>query len=436
MWGTTNFTFEEDPEPFGRVRDQNIKVMCREMGISVITHCTHTLYKLDKIININGGKAPMTYNLFHKLLECIEPPEEPVPTIDEDFLGGAVTPIEYDHNDIFGVPTLEELGFIEPNNLIRQNIWKGGETEALVRLQCHLERKEFIATYGKPQMTSHSLLASPTGLAPYLRFGCLSTRLFFSKLNNLYQKIRKTRPPLSLHGQLLWRDFFYCASHNNPNFDRILGNPICLQIPWDKNPLALSKWANGQTGYPLIDAIMIQLRHEGWIHSIARYVTACFLTWADLWLSWEEGMKVFDELLLDADWSVNAGSWMRYSCSSFFQDFTHSYNCPVKFGRKIDPNGDFIRRYIPALKNMPTQYTHEPWLAPESVQIAANCIIGIDYPLPIINHELASKINFERMKLAYQELSFGQPRLENGKMIILGSPRRSTPRMPCLAPQK
>jgi hypothetical protein len=64
----------------------------------------------SRIININGGKAPMTYNLFHKLLECIEPPEEPVPTIDEDFLGGAVTPIEYDHNDIFGVPTLEELG--------------------------------------------------------------------------------------------------------------------------------------------------------------------------------------------------------------------------------------------------------------------------------------------------------------------------------------
>jgi len=73
-----------------------------------------------------------------------------------------------------------------------RQIWKGGETEALIRLQCHLERKAFIASYDKPKMTPQSLLASPTGLAPYLRFGCLSTRLFFSELNDLYQKVNTT----------------------------------------------------------------------------------------------------------------------------------------------------------------------------------------------------------------------------------------------------
>ncbi|XP_060840172.1 cryptochrome-1-like isoform X1 [Rhopalosiphum padi] len=422
LWGTTNFTFEEDPEPFGRVRDQNIKVMCSEMGISVITRCSHTLYQLDKIINVNGGKAPLTYHLFQKLLECIDPPERAVPSIDKEFLGNAFTPTKYDHDEIFGVPTLEELGFKEINNPARQ-VWIGGETEALIRLQCHLERKAFIASYGKPKMTPQSLIASPTGLAPYLKFGCLSTRLFFSELNELYKKIRKSQPPLSLHGQLLWRDFFYCASTNNPNFDRMVGNPICVQIPWDKNPRALSKWANGQTGYPWIDAIMIQLRQEGWIHCIARHAVACFLTRGDLWLSWEEGMKVFDELLLDADWSVNAGYWMWYSCSSFYQEFIHCY-CPVRFGRKVDPNGDYIRRYIPALNNMPNQYIHEPWLAPESIQFTANCIIGIDYPLPIVNHVNASKINLERMKLAYQQLSNCQPQLENGKLILISSLRR------------
>jgi cryptochrome len=87
---------------------------------------------------------------------------------------------------------------------------------------------------------------------------------------------------------------------------------------------------------------MTQLREEGWIHQLARHAVACFLTRGDLWLSWEEGMKVFEELLLEADWSVNAGSWMWLSCSSFFQQFFHSY-CPVKFGRKVDPNGDYIR---------------------------------------------------------------------------------------------
>lgn len=94
---------------------------------------------------------------------------------------------------------------------------------------------------------------------------------------------------------------------------------------------------------------MTQLRYEGWIHHLARHAVACFLTRGDLWISWEEGMKVFEELLLDADWSVNAGTWMWLSCSSFFQQFFHCY-CPVKLGQKADPNGDYIRRYLPILK--------------------------------------------------------------------------------------
>ena len=153
-----------------------------------------------------------------------------------------------------------------------------------------------------------------------------------------------------------------------------------LQIPWDNNNDALAKWANANTGFPWIDAIMTQLREEGWIHHLARHAVACFLTRGDLWVSWEEGLKVtiaiaisldiialdalycgrtifiisdivackfrhcqvFDELLLDADWSVNAGTWLWLSCSSFFQQFFHCY-CPVRFGRKADANGDFIR---------------------------------------------------------------------------------------------
>ena len=87
-------------------------------------------------------------------------------------------------------------------------------------------------------------------------------------------------------------------------------------------------------------------------------------------------MKVFDELLLDADWSVNAGSWMWLSCSSFFTQFFPLYD-PVRFGRKADPNGDYIRKYVPVLKNFPIQYIHEPWMAPEQIQKAAKCIVGI-----------------------------------------------------------
>ncbi|CAH1982961.1 unnamed protein product [Acanthoscelides obtectus] len=401
-WGTTSLTFEEDPEPYGRVRDHNIIAMCKELGISVVQKVSHTLYNLQSIIDRNGGQAPLTYHQFLNVVARIGPPPQPELPVNAGTLEGAFTPINEDHDDKYGVPTLEELGFDTEG--LSPPVWQGGESESLARLERHLERKAWVASFGRPKMTPQSLLPSQTGLSPYLRFGCLSTRLFYYQLTDLYKKIKKAFPPLSLHGQLLWREFFYCAATKNPNFDKMVGNPICVQIPWDRNPEALAKWANGQTGFPWIDAVMTQLRQEGWIHHLARHAVACFLTRGDLFISWEDGMKVFEELLLDADWSVNAGMWMWLSCSSFFQQFFHCY-CPVKFGRKADPNGDYIRRYLPVLKNMPIEYIHEPWLAPENVQRATKCIIGKDYPLPMVNHAVVSRINIQRMKQVYQQLA-------------------------------
>ncbi|KAK0080899.1 hypothetical protein PV326_007934 [Microctonus aethiopoides] len=354
-WGTTNLTFEEDPEPFGRARDQNISTLCKELGMSVVQMASHTLYQLDEILNQNEGNPPLTYHQFQNIIAGMSPPNLPSPSVTINCIGDAYTPLKDDHDEVYGVPTLEELGF--DTDGLKPPVWVGGESEALARLERHLARKAWVASFGRPKMTPQSLLPSQTSLSPYLRFGCLSTRLFYYQLRDLYKKIKKAIPPLSLHGQLLWREFFYCAATKNPHFDRMHGNPICLQIPWDKNNEALAKWAN-----------------------------------------------VFDELLLDADWSVNAGMWMWLSCSSFFQQFFHCY-CPVRFGRKADPNGDYIRRYLPVLKNFPTRYIHEPWMAPLTIQRSAKCIIGRDYSLPMVNHSKSSRINIERMKQVYQQLS-------------------------------
>ena len=173
-----------------------------------------------------------------------------------------------------------------------------------------------------------------------------------------------------------------------------------IQVPWDNNREVLSKWANAQTGYPWIDAIMTQLRKEGWIHHLARHSVACFLTRGDLWQSWEAGQRVFEELLLDADWSLNAGNWMWLSASAFFHQYYRVYS-PVAFGKKTDKEGDYIRKYLPALKKYPSNYIYEPWKAPLSVQKAAGCIIGTDYPRPIVDHDVVHKENMARMKAAY-----------------------------------
>ncbi|XP_069797330.1 cryptochrome-1-like isoform X4 [Narcine bancroftii] len=407
-WNINRLTFEYDSEPFGKERDEAIKKLASEAGVEVIVKISHTLYDLDKqsfsfrIIELNDAQPPLTYKRFLTLISQMDPPEPPVETIDQESLGKC-TILQLDHNEKYGVPSLEELGFDTEG--LNPAVWPGGETEALTRLERHLERKAWVASFEKPRMNAFSLLASPTGLSPYLRFGCLSCHLFYFKLTDLYKKVKKNgTPALSLYGQLLWREFFYTAATNNPNFDRMEGNPICMRIPWDKNPVSLAKWAEGKTGYPWIDAIMTQLRQEGWIHHLARHAVACFLTRGDLWISWEEGMKVFEELLLDADWSVNAGSWMWLSCSSFFQQFFHCY-CPVGFGRRTDPNGDYVRRYLPILKYFPTKYIYDPWNAPNSVQIAAKCIIGEHYPKPMVIHAEASRLNIERMKQIYQQLS-------------------------------
>ncbi|XP_038636619.1 cryptochrome-1b isoform X2 [Scyliorhinus canicula] len=360
-WKISRITFEYDSEPFSKERDAAIKKLAIEAGVEVIVQISHTLYDLDMIIDRNGGQPPLTYKHFQTLVSRMESIDMPVGTMTAETIGKCITPVLDDHDDKYGVPTLEELGFDTEG--LPSAVWPGGETEALTRLERHLERKAWVANFERPGMNSTSLLASPAGLSPYLRFGCLSCRLFYFKLTDLYKK-----------------------------------------VPWDWNPEALAKWAEGMTGFPWIDAIMTQLRQEGWIHHLARHAVACFLTSGDLWISWEEGMKIFEELLLDADWSVNAGSWMWLSCSSFFQQFFHCY-CPVGFGRRTDPNGDYIRRYLPVLRDFPAKYIYDPWNAPESVQKAAKCIIGVHYPKPMVNHAEASRLNIERMKQIYQQFS-------------------------------
>ena len=178
---------------------------------------------------------------------------------------------------------------------------------------------------------------------------------------------------------------------------------ICRQIPWredDNKDKYLKAWKTGTTGFPFIDAIMTQLRQEGWIHHLARHSVACFLTRGDLWVSWEEGQAVFEELLLDADWSLNAANWQWLSASAFYHQYYRVYS-PVAFGKKTDPLGTYIRKYVPQLAKFPKEYIYEPWKAPLSVQKGCGCIIGQDYPKPIVDHDTIHKENIGKMKAAY-----------------------------------
>lgn len=167
---------------------------------------------LSSIIEKNSGKPPLTYHQFQTVIANMDPPPKPEETVTAKLLGSSHTPLTEDHDIKYGVPTLEELGIFFLNSLVpiffvvfskflfllgfetdklKPPVWYGGESEALARLERHLERKAWVASFGHPKMTPQSLLASQTGLSPYLRFGCLSTRLFYYQLTELYKKVMK-----------------------------------------------------------------------------------------------------------------------------------------------------------------------------------------------------------------------------------------------------
>jgi len=398
-WDVKRITWEVDTEPYAKERDAKVEKIAKDKNIEVVTCTSHTLYNPEQVIAKNKGETPLTYQKMLSLLAAIGPPPKAIEKPTE-----LAKEAKASKNDMektkYDLPTMKELGVKEEE--LEPCLFPGGETVGLARLteKISLQNASWVRNFEKPNTSPNSLAPSTTVLSPHLKFGCLSARLMYWKLEEVTKGAKHSQPPVSLNGQLLWREFFYTVGSNTPNFDKMEGNSVCRQIPWGEEKDKLDAWAEARTGFPYIDAIMTQLRKEGWIHHLARHSVACFLTRGDLWQSWEKGQQVFEELLLDADWSLNAGNWMWLSASAFFHQYFRCYS-PIAFGKKTDKDGAYIRKYIPILKKFPAKYIYEPWDAPLAVQKAAGCIIGTDYPRPIVKHDVVVKENMAKMKAAY-----------------------------------
>ena len=244
--------------------------------------------------------------------------------------------------------------------------WIGGETQALKQLEDRLKVEEdaFRNGYYLPNQVNPDFLDNPTSMSPHLRFGCLSVRRFYWSVHDLYKMVHEDsffkNYPIGSHitGQLIWREYFYTMSVENIYYAQMKENPICLEIPWStENVELIEKWKCGKTGFPLIDAAMRQLLTEGWLHHTLRNTVASFLTRGALWQNWEYGLQHFLKYLLDADWSVCAGNWMWVSSSAFEKLLdTSACACPMALARKMDPNGEYIQKYVPELQSMPKSY--------------------------------------------------------------------------------
>jgi cryptochrome len=379
-WNVKKLSFQASQVSYESMQhDSIVKMIGQEYMVEVRSFFSHTLYDPAVIIAANNGQVPITYKVFRQLLPIIGKPQEPLP------LPSTMSVLNGDQFDTTGpeepvgkIPLLQDLGFSKDEALYT-NSWTGGETEALCRL----------FRYGTTRVVSMeepvNWLVAKDSLSPYLRFGCLSPRQLFSQLQQFAS--------ISTRGQelfkqtsknLLLRDFAFLVGSTTPKFDAMEGNPLCIQLPWDKNDEFLSSWREGRTGYPWVDAIIRQCRKDGWAHFLARQSIAVFLTRGYLWISWVLGKDFFHEYMLDFELPVSTVCWMQSSCSGFFCNQVESFD-PCLVGKKMDMNGTFIKTYVPELRNFPSEYIHYPWKAPAYVQQQAQCIIGTHYPKPVVD---------------------------------------------------
>lgn len=273
-------TYESEIETFNQKRDALVKVHADQFKVKLVEFHSNTIYNPYIVLQSNYGNVPMRYQSFLNLVEnsTVAPAVE---ITDKHEMKKKHEPQkdskEKINSSCYDLPQLSEL--IENESELGPNKFPGGEKEGLKRMKEMLSKTKWIHEFEKPKTSPNSIEPSTTVLSPYITWGCLSSRLFYHELKTVLKKTRKhSKPPVSLMGQLMWREFYYTAAAAEPNFDKMVGNKICRQISWHYDQQMIESWANGQTGYPFIDAIMRQLRQEGWIHHLARHAVACFLT--------------------------------------------------------------------------------------------------------------------------------------------------------------
>lgn len=338
-WKISHLVFEKDTDAYARDRDDKVMKLAKEAGVKVVVKVGRTLYDPDEVVKANGGQPTMSIKQLQaagaKVGDIEAPVETPksLPDPGEVDLNIEVTEPDTkpDFNDKYreeecvtfssGIagpqgdyspPTLEELGMKQATTQHR-----GGESVILKRLEKILKDEDYTGQFEKPKTSPAAFEPQSTFLtSPYLHFGALSCRYFYHRVAEIVEKRNKEKkptssPPESLAGQLLFRDMYFAAqAAMGWSFGQTLNNSHCRFVPWhlpskidmetkritgeyevddEEKEVWLKRWTHGMTGFPWIDAIMRQLRHEGWIHHLARHSVACFLTRGGCYISWERG---------------------------------------------------------------------------------------------------------------------------------------------------
>jgi deoxyribodipyrimidine photo-lyase len=310
------------------------------------------------------------------------------------------------------IPTPSEISSlpIPDQPLLPESVpFPPGEQEAQRRLD------DFIQNDGQAPITRYADqrnrldLEGTSGLSPYLRFGMLSAR---QAVVSALGKRSATPDEGGRRGaevwlnELIWREFYMSILFHFPQVLQRSFQPAYDHIAWRNDESHFAAWRDGGTGYPVVDAAMRQLVQSGWMHNRARMIVASFLV-KDLLIDWRWGESWFMQHLVDGDPAANNGGWQWTAgtgtdAAPYFRIFN-----PVLQGKKFDPHGKYIRHWLPELAQVPDKYLHEPWKMPQAVQQEVKCVLGQDYPQPIVDHADARQATLDAYAQARQQYTNG-----------------------------
>lgn len=365
--GAATVHVSDDVTPFARRRLAALEAAGAGVGVGVVRHPGTTVVPPDALRSSGGGHFQVFTPYHRRWLEAarrpvLAPPDAVrVPDVVAD------APLPRLADLVAGAPSPEVVA--------------GGESAARAALDAWVKAR--LAEYGDRHDDLPGDATSRVSAA--LRFGCVSPA-------ELEQELTGRPGAEPFVRQLCWRDFYAQALLARP--DAAWGDYRRRGDAWHDDPERFAAWAEGRTGYPVVDAAMRQLRREGFVHNRARMVAASFLT-KDLYLDWRLGAREFLDWLVDGEIANNNLNW-QWTAGTGADTNPHRIFNPTVQARRFDPDGDYVRRYVPELRAVPGKAVHEPWKLPAAVREA------LDYPPPIVDHHEAIAEYKDRSRLSGQ----------------------------------